>query len=71
MLFPDVAHRHLFAFAVGDGHTEDALAQEDSLGMVAKSAMPEVWEEGFGLINYVDKALDPPRDYGPNSSVIV
>jgi hypothetical protein len=71
MLFSDVAHRHLLAFAVGDGDTEDALAQENSLRMVPQSAMPEIREEGFGLINYVDKALDPPRDYGPNSSVIV
>ncbi len=35
MLFSDVAHRHLFAFAVGDCDTEDAFAQEDPLGVYA------------------------------------
>jgi hypothetical protein len=48
MLLADVAHRNWSAFTVGDGDTKgdtkDALAQEDSLGMVPKSAMPEVWE---------------------------
>jgi len=50
MLFPDVIHRNLLAFTVGDGDAEDALAQEDSLGMASKSAMAKIWEEDFGLI---------------------
>jgi hypothetical protein len=50
MLFPNVTHRNLLAFAVGDRHTENALTQEDAFGMVPKSTMPEIREEGFGLI---------------------
>jgi hypothetical protein len=53
MLFADVAHRNGSAFAVGDGDTKDVLAQENSFGMVPESAMPEVWEEGFRLIEPV------------------
>jgi hypothetical protein len=53
MLFSDVAHRNLFAFAVGDCDTEDALPQEDSLGVVSKSAMPEIRNESFRLIKPV------------------
>ena len=53
MLFPDVTHGNLLAFAVGDGDTKDALAQEDSFGMVAKSAMSEIREVGFGLVKPV------------------
>jgi hypothetical protein len=39
--------------------------------MVAQCAVAEVGDDLLGLVDYVDKALDPPRDYGPNSSVIV
>jgi hypothetical protein len=53
VLFSDVTYRNPCAFAVGDRNTEDALAQEDAFSMVPKSAMPEVWEEGFGLIKPV------------------
>jgi hypothetical protein len=53
MLFSDIAHRNLPAFAVGDCDPEEALAQEDAFSMVPKSAMPEVWEECFGLIKPV------------------
>jgi hypothetical protein len=53
MLLPDIAHWNSLAFAVGDRDSEDALAQEDSLSMVPKRAMPEVCEEGFGLIKPV------------------
>jgi hypothetical protein len=53
MLFPNVTHRNLLAFAVGDRDTENAFTQEDSLGMVPKSAMAEVRKEGFGLIKPV------------------
>jgi len=57
MVFPDVTHRNLFAFAIGDCDTKDALTQENSFRMVSKSAVPEIREEGFGLINYVDKRV--------------
>jgi hypothetical protein len=47
LLFPDIAHWYLAAFAVGDRDTEDALAQEDAfsihaeqLGRVSKSVTP-------------------------------
>jgi hypothetical protein len=50
MLFPDVTHWNLLAVTVGNGDTEDALAQEDPLGMVPKRAMPEIREESFGLV---------------------
>jgi len=50
MLFSDVTHRHLFAFAVGDGNAEDALTQEDPLAVVPKIAMPEIREVSFALI---------------------
>lgn len=53
MLLPDIAHWYLPAVAVGDCDPEDALAQEDSFGMVPKSAMSKVWEDGFGLIEPV------------------
>jgi hypothetical protein len=53
MLFSDVTHRNLLAFAVGDRGTEDALAQENAFGMVAKSAMPEISHKSFGLIKPV------------------
>jgi hypothetical protein len=53
MLFPDIAHRNLPAFAVGDCDPEEAFAQEDAFSMVPKSAMPKVWEEGFGLVKPV------------------
>jgi hypothetical protein len=43
----------LSTFAVEDGHPEEALAEENSLGMVPESPMPEVWEESFGLIKPV------------------
>jgi hypothetical protein len=36
MLFPDVPHWNLLAFAVGDCDTEDALTQEDFLGIHAE-----------------------------------
>lgn len=62
MLFSDVTHRHLFAFAVGDGNAEDAFTQEDPLAVVPKTTMPEIREVGFGLINYVDKGLYRPPD---------
>jgi hypothetical protein len=45
MLFPDVTHWNLLAFAVGDGDTEDSLAQEDSFGMVPKTAVLEIRKE--------------------------
>jgi hypothetical protein len=48
MLFPDIAHWNLPAVAVGDCGPEDALAQEDSLGMVPKSVLVESLGEGFG-----------------------
>jgi hypothetical protein len=50
MLFSDVTHRNLFAFAVGDCYTEDSFAQEESLGMVPKTAVSEFRHEGFRLI---------------------
>jgi hypothetical protein len=50
MLFSDVAHRYGLAFVVHDYDPENVLAQEDSFSMVPKSTMPEIWEEGFGLI---------------------
>jgi hypothetical protein len=53
MLFPDVTHWNLLSFTVGDGDTEDAFAQEDSLGVVPKTAVSEIREEGFGLIKPV------------------
>ena len=53
MLVSDVAHRNLFAFAVDDGDTKDALAQENSFGMVPKSAMSEIGKESLGLIKPV------------------
>jgi len=53
MLFPDVAHGNLFAFAIGDGDAKDSFAQEDSSGMVPKGAMPKIREEGFGLVKPV------------------
>jgi hypothetical protein len=53
MLFSDVTHWHLLAFAVGDRDTEDALAQENAFGMVAKSAMPEIGHERLRLIKPV------------------
>jgi hypothetical protein len=56
MLFSDIPHRHLFAFAVGDCPTEDALAQENSFCMMPKSAMPEIREVRFGLVKPV---MDP------------
>jgi len=56
MLFSDVTHRNLLAFAVGDGDTEDALTQEDSFGMVPKSPVPEIREDRFG---FVKPAMDP------------
>ena len=46
-------NRNLLAFAVGNSDAEDALAQEDSFGMVAKSAMSEIREVGFGLVKPV------------------
>jgi len=58
MLLPDVTHRNLFAFAVDDGDTEDAFTQEDSFGMVPKSAVPEIREEGFRLIKPMDSQGD-------------
>jgi hypothetical protein len=36
MLLADVAHRNWSAFAVGDGDTKDALAQENSFGIHAE-----------------------------------
>ena len=53
MPFPDVTHWNLLSFTVGDGDTEDAFAQEDSLGVVPKTAVSEIREEGFGLIKPV------------------
>jgi len=53
MLFSDVTHWHFLAVAVGDRGTEDALAQENAFGVVAKSAMPKIREEGFGLVKPV------------------
>ena len=53
MLFPDVTHRNLLAFTVSDCDTEDALTQEDSFGMVPKTAVPEIRDEGFRLIKPV------------------
>ena len=46
----DVTHRNFSALSIGDGDTEDAFAQENSLGMVPKIAMSEIPEEGFRLI---------------------
>ncbi len=53
MLFSDVAHWHLLAFAVGDGDTEDALTQENSFGVVPKTAVSEIRNESFRLIKPV------------------
>jgi hypothetical protein len=38
------------AFAVGDCDPEEALAEENSFGVVPKSAMPEISHEGRRLI---------------------
>jgi len=56
MLFPDINALDLPAFAVGDSDTKDPLAQENSFGMVPKSAMPKIWKECFGLI---EPGMDP------------
>jgi hypothetical protein len=56
MLFPDVTHWNLLAFAVSNGDTEDSFAQKDSFRMVPKSAMPEIRKDGFGLVK---PAMDP------------
>jgi hypothetical protein len=53
MLFRDIAHWNLPAFAVGNHDTEDTFTQENAFGMVPKSAVAEVWEEGFGLVKPV------------------
>jgi hypothetical protein len=47
MLFPDIPHRNLPAVTVGDCDAENAFAQEDSLGVVPKSAVSEVCEKGL------------------------
>jgi hypothetical protein len=53
MKLPDVAHWNLLALAVGDRDAKDPLTQKDSLGVVSKSAMPEIREKGLGLIEPV------------------
>jgi len=53
MLFPDVTHKNLLAFAVGDSDTEEALTQENSFSMGAKSTMPEISHESLRLIKPV------------------
>jgi hypothetical protein len=39
VLFSDVSHRHVFAFAVANGQPEDALCQKDAFRVVAQSSM--------------------------------
>src|ERR1700722_5846793 len=53
MLFSDIAHRNLSAFAVGDCDAENPLAQEDSLCVVPKSTMPEISHQSLRLIKPV------------------
>jgi hypothetical protein len=61
MLFPDVTHWNLSAFAVGDRDPEKAFAREDSFGVMPKRAMTEIREECFGLIKPGCGSADSPR----------
>lgn len=54
MLFPDIAHRDLFALAVGDGHPKEAFTEKNAFGVMAKGAVAEIGKESLGLIDYVD-----------------
>src|SRR6266852_3316528 len=53
VLFPHIADGNLLAIAVHDGHTKQLLRQENAFGVVAKSSVTEVREEGFRLIKPV------------------
>lgn len=50
VLFGDVADRHRFSLRVGDGHAEEALGEEDALGVVAKGAVAKVGDKALGLV---------------------
>ena len=50
MLFSDIPDRNLVSLAVCDRHTENRLAQENSLGVVAEGKMAKVPEERFRFI---------------------
>ena len=53
MLLTNVAHRDLLPLAVGDRDTENAFAQEDTLGVVPQSAVAKVRKEGFRFVKPV------------------
>ena len=50
VLFPDVAHGHLFAARIDDGDAENAFGLEDPFGVVAQSPVAEIREALLGGI---------------------
>jgi len=50
VLFSDIPDRNLLPVAVCDRHTENRLAQENPLGVVAEGTMAKIREERFRLI---------------------
>src|SRR6266700_1061950 len=53
VLFSHIPHWNLFSLAVSDSHTEQPLCEENSLGMMAKRAMPEVRKECLRFVKPV------------------
>jgi len=50
VLLSNRAHRNLSTICVDDYYAKDSLAEEDSLGMMPKGAMPKVGKERLRLI---------------------
>jgi hypothetical protein len=53
VLFTDVPHGNLFAFAVPDRDAKDLFTQENTFRMMSKSSVSEIREEGFRCVEPV------------------